>query len=209
MSHVDETGVPCARHPELAPARLYELALIGSRAAGFNHDIASKLQALMMAIDEANELAERTDPQLRAPLHAATTALAELRELLAGNRALTRPATRTRVSLPELVKTAAARANVLVRGTLDACDVRVAASAMVHLFSQLLDVAAGAGSGRAVDVSLEHGPSVVLSIAGSQPPRSAAVGELLALAGHAIERDEGLLACTSSGFTVRLPVATD
>ncbi|HTR53109.1 MAG TPA: hypothetical protein VMJ10_20580 [Kofleriaceae bacterium] len=209
MSHVDESGAPCVRHPEVAPARLYELAMLGSRMRSFNHEIASKLQSLVMAIDEANELVGKDSP-LHAAIGTATAALRELRELLDGNRALAKPTLRAVISVHELLERAGDRSGVALRGQLDTCEVRVAVSAMTHAFAQLLDLAAGPGLRRVVDVSIAHGDTAVISIVGTEePPKGVAIGEMIALAAHAIDREDGSLACGANGFTVRLPVAAD
>ncbi|HEX8106419.1 MAG TPA: hypothetical protein VF516_01775, partial [Kofleriaceae bacterium] len=93
--HVDETGAPCTRHPAISPASLYQLAMVGSRAPAFHHDCASKLQGLVMALDELSELTENGDPQLIRAVETALEASRELNALLNLNRTLTRPATRT------------------------------------------------------------------------------------------------------------------
>ena len=47
-------------------------AAVGSRISGFHHDSASKLQSLMMALDEAAELAGN-QPELARSLETAMT----------------------------------------------------------------------------------------------------------------------------------------
>jgi len=101
--HVDETGAPCARHPAISPASLYQLAMVGSRVPAFHHDCASKLQGLVMALDELTELIENGDPQLIRAVETALEASRELNGLLNLNRMLTRPAARTVVAVDELV----------------------------------------------------------------------------------------------------------
>ena len=210
MSHVDETGAPCARHPELASVRLYELAILGSRMRTFNHELASKLQALMMAVDEARDISEPGEPSLRVALDSASAALRGLRDLLDGSRALANPGLRTRVSVHELIDRAADRCGVKVRGQLDECQIRVSVSAMTHAFAQLLDLASGAGLQRVAEVSIRDDTRVLaVSITGTGEARKdVAIEEMVALAAHAVEREGGSLACGASGFTVRLPVAT-
>ena len=178
----------------LAQDRLLELALVGSRMPGFHHDCASKLQSLMMALDELSELSEDADPMVRGAIDTAHTALRELHQMFTANRALTKPPQRTNTSIEELVHRAAERVGVKVRGTLPAYDVRVAVPALMHAFAQLFDLAAGPSHlGRVVDVSLESG---VLTIVGpkealAKQPTNAA--EVVALAAYAIERERGTL----------------
>src|SRR5215510_5393944 len=93
--HVDENGAPCARHAAISQVSLYRLAMIGSRASAFHHDCASKLQGLVMALDELTELTENGDPQVIAAIEAAIEASHALSALLNIDRALTRPAART------------------------------------------------------------------------------------------------------------------
>src|SRR5262249_6816696 len=98
---------------------LYQLAALGARMASFNHDIASKVQGLMMALDEIGELAPNMgDPDLARASETAMQALKELHALLSQNRALTKPPVKTKVALGELMRTAGARAGVGVRGAL-------------------------------------------------------------------------------------------
>jgi len=56
IEHLDDQGRPCTKHPSATIDELMVLAVIGSRVSGFHHDIASKLQGLMMSIDEIGEL---------------------------------------------------------------------------------------------------------------------------------------------------------
>lgn len=210
--HRDESGEPCTRHPDLATPRLYELATLGARMPGFHHDAASKLQSLMMALDEIGEIAPFDDPTLRTAIDTATMALRELHQLLNANRALAKPAARVPVAISELVQRAADRVAVSVRGELPACDVRVSVPATTHALAQLFDLLAGTSlHGRAVAVALEQGTQAVLTVTGARDAsRSAAsTGELLGLATYAIEREEGSLTCADDGarFVVRLPLA--
>ena len=213
IEHQDETGQECERHPRIAAQRLYELALLGSRMPGFHHDAASKLQSLMMALDELSELSTEADPMTLGALDTAQAALRELHQLLTSNRALAKAPQRVEIALAELLRAASERVGVKLRGAeLPACDVRVAVPAMTHALAQLFDLAAGPSHlGRIVDVTAELGESVVLVIVG---PREATktnplAGEILGLASYAIARDDGELACGGEGerFTVRLALA--
>ena len=63
--HLDEAGGPCTSHAPVRPDVMLTLALVGSRATGFNHDLASKLQGLLITLEDLVErLAERGEPEL-------------------------------------------------------------------------------------------------------------------------------------------------
>lgn len=210
--HLDETGQPCTRHANLDGTRLYELATLGSRMPAFHHDAASKLQSLMMALDEISELAGSSEPDMRTAIDTAHAALRELNQILSTNRALAKAAQKSRVGLAELVQRAAESFGVRVRGDIQAQDIRVAVPAVRHAISLLLDVAAGPGHlGRVVDVTCAFdGDRYELTISG--PPEAASklpanAGESLAIVKFVIDREDGELRCHPTGFVVRLPAA--
>jgi hypothetical protein len=209
--HVDETGAPCARHPAIAPASLYQLAMVGSRAPAFHHDCASKLQGLVMALDELTELTENGDPQLIRAVETALEASRELNTLLNFNRALTRPATKTAAALDELITRAAERAGVGLRGALPGgVTVHVGVAPMTHALALAIDTAAGTGRGRTLQITATPVVGAVeLALHGS-PLQAPTAGEAIAIAGFVIARDGGgRLWCMSSGdqMMIRLPVA--
>lgn len=209
--HVDETGAPCARHPAISPGSLYQLAMVGSRAPAFHHDCASKLQGLVMALDEMTELTENGDPALLRAVETALEASRELNALLNLNRALTRPVPKTMIALGELLKRGGERAGVSIRGALPAVSVNVGVAAMIHALALAIDIAAGTGRGRSLDVTATvSGGQVELALPASaqQAPNAS---ESLAIAGFVVGRDGGgKLWCTSAGdhIVIRLPVAT-
>ena len=214
ISHTDESGQPCTRHAKISEQRLYELATLGSRMPAFHHDAASKLQSLMMALDEISELTSADAVDLRTSIDTAHAALRELNQILAANRALAKAPQRARIAFPELVAQAAAAAGVRVRAGILAKDVRVAAPATRHALAVLLDRAAGPSHlGRVVDATCElDGSSYVLTMSG--PPEAAAklpanAGESLAIATFVIAREQGTLRCAPDGFVVTLPAAVD
>lgn len=213
-AHVDETGAPCARHPAIEPASLYQLALVGSRAPAFHHDCASKLQGLVMALDELTELTEHGDPQLIRAVETALEASRELNALLNLNRTLTRPATRAAIALDELVARAAERVGVALRGAPPpGVRVHVGVAPMIHALSLAIAAAAGAGRGRTLAVTTTLGPTpatgaVELALHTS-PLQAPGAGEAIAIAGFVIARDGGgRLWCSSTGdrMVIRLPV---
>jgi hypothetical protein len=209
--HVDETGAPCARHPPMAPASLYQLAMVGSRAPAFHHDCASKLQGLVMALDELTELTENGDPQLIRAVETALEASRELNTLLNFNRALTRPATKTAAALDELIARAAERAGVGLRGALPGgVTVHVGVAPITHALALAIDTAAGTGRGRTLQIVATPVVGAVELALHSSPLQAPTAGEAIAIAGFVIARDGGgRLWCTSNGdqMMIRLPVA--
>jgi hypothetical protein len=213
MSHLDENGEPCTRHPPLPEPRLYELATLGSRMSGFHHDAASKLQSLVMALDDLGETASSVPPELVSTIETARAALAELSSLFAANRVFAKGVLRTRIEYKELLARASARVGVKLNGELPVCDLRVTVPALTHALALLIDVAAcGSHAKRFVAIESSVGPAnVVLTIAGpadGKPPPHA--DESIAIAAFVIARDEGVLRCGGRGqrFTLELAVAT-
>jgi hypothetical protein len=208
--HRDETGAPCTRHGELTEHRLYELATLGSRMPSFHHDAASKLQSLIMALDEISELASGDD--LRAPIDTAHAALRDLNQILSANRALAKAPQRARIGLGELVKRAADAMGVRTRGDVPGDDVRVAIPAVRHALALLLDLAAGPSHlGRVVDVTASSdGDRLELTITGPAEAAAklpASAGESTGIAAFILDREDGELCCTPNGFVVRVPHA--
>jgi hypothetical protein len=207
IEHLDDQGQPCARHPAATIEELMFLAIVGSRASGFHHDLASKLQGLMMSLDEIGELSE-SDPQLT---RAAQTSLDSLREVLAllnVNRALTKPPVRTAVAFREILARAAERVYVSFSGEIVDATIETSAPAMIHALSLALDVAAGPGRGRTLSATARLDDThVELRLACSSPPPSNS-GESLAIATFVLERDRGSLRCSHDGalLIVRLPL---
>jgi hypothetical protein len=210
IEHLDEQGLPCVRHPAPACDLLMSLAIVGSRAPGFHHDIASKLQGLMMAVDEITEGLEGGDPQLQRAVETAALALKELNGLLNFNRALTKPAQPVRVAFRELVALASMRVYVSIDGELPDATVMVAAPSTVHGLSLAFDVAAGPGRGRtlAAAAAISDGHLVMTLAASPSPPPTAA--ESLAIATFVFARDRGELRCADAGkqLVIRLPLAS-
>jgi hypothetical protein len=205
--HLDATGAPCARHPAASPASLMQLALVGSRAPAFHHDCASKLQGLVMALDEISELTEHGDPQILRAIEGAIEASRELNALLNVNRALTKPPGKADISIKELVIRAAQRVGIAAQGALPDAVVSVAVPAMTHGLALVLDVAAGTGRGRSLAVTgTEVAGGVELELAAS-PASPTSAAESLAIATFVITRDGGQLWCAPEGdrIYVRLP----
>lgn len=208
--HVDATGAPCARHPAASAAGLLQLAMVGSRAPAFHHDCASKLQGLVMALDEISELTENGDPQILRALEGALEASRELNALLNINRALTKPPGKADISIKELVTRAAQRVGIATQGALPDAMVSVAVPAMTHGLALVLDVAAGSGRGRSLAVAgtpIDGGVELELAMSPVSPSGAA---ESLAIATFVIARDGGTLWCApeANRMYLRLPAPT-
>lgn len=211
--HLDEHGQPCAHHAGPSPESIYALATVGSRASGFNHDIASKLQGLMMALDEISELAETLDPVNREQVARATegaqACLKDVLTVLNVNRAMTKPAMRAPVALSDLTFRACERVYVTLQGALPEVDIGVSAPTAIHALSLVFDAAGGPGRGRTIPIEVSRTPthvSISMSIAGPLPPTS---DDTLALAAFVLARDGGALRCANNGqrFIIELPIA--
>lgn len=206
--HVDEAGAPCTQHvPD--QAKLLALAALGSRASSFHHDAASKLQSLVMALDEISELIGDGESEVRTATETAQTAVRQLHTLLTNNRALAKAPQRTRTLLTEVLQRAAERHAVKVRGDVPAIEVMVAPPSMTHMFAMLLDMIAGTPkSGRAVEITSKVANGrVTLVLAGTSEPVHPTANEQIAIAVFLVEREDGSLRCGPQRFVVELPLA--
>ncbi len=201
LGHLDESGRVCEGHP-IDTGRLLQLAAIGARAPSFNHDIASKIQGVMMALDEILEL---TDGELKATAETAQSAMGELNQLLQTNRALTKTPATTSTVLHDLLSKASTRVGVTLRGAKATCDVNVAVPLMTQALAMALDSAAGAERRRTLElgVKIDGRVELVFPLAASAVPE----GESLAIAAWIVERDRGTLRCSDKAITIELPLA--
>lgn len=208
LVHLDEQGQPCTLHPEPPVDALLSLAVVGARASGFNHDIASKLQGLMMALDEVSELGEH-DTNLARAAESAHSALKEVLATLNVNRALTKPPSRTPISLPELWTRAGERVYVTLKAALPTVDVEVSAATMIQALALALDISGGPGRGRAISADVAQTPTHVNVTFPAVAPLPSNAGEVLAIATHVLARDGGSFTCSDGGksFIVSLPLA--
>jgi len=206
--HLDEHGQPCALHEVARHDGMLHFATIGSLMSSFNHDIASKLQGLMMALDEISELAEpHGDADLMRAAETAHSALKELNKLLVTNRAFTKPPVRTRSTLRELASEAGERVGVTLHGELPDASVDVGVPMMLHAFALALDVAAGVGRSRGLEVAARIVDSQVelrLPLATTGPANAS---ESLAIAAWVFARAGGELRCGERQLILRLPIA--
>jgi hypothetical protein len=202
-SHRDETGAPCTRHQPVSQDSILGYAAIGSRMSSFHHDVASKLQSLMMAIDEISELG---NDDARAAALTASTALQEINQLLAVNRALTKPPQRKATPVRELLVRASERHGVKLQGEIVDVKVNVALASIAHALALLIDMVAGALRGeRVVAIEITPAPDRV-AIALTAVTTFEANNELIELAAFLLAREHASLTCRTNGFVVELPV---
>jgi hypothetical protein len=195
LGHLDQDGNACTEHAA-NPDAILTAATIGSRVSTFNHDIASKLQGMMMALDEIEEILERVDdPDLRRATETAQQSLKEASSLLSANRSLTRTATRSKTALRDLVRAAGERVHVAVRGDVPDGQIEATVPLLAQAIGLAIDALAGTGRGRFVDViASREGDRATLVFASTADP-APALGDALALASFVIEREHGELRC--------------
>ena len=209
VEHRDDKGQPCAQHPPATLEQLTALALVGSRAPGFHHDLASKLQSLMMSIDEIGELAADTNEPISRVSETALESLREVLALLNMNRALTKPPTLAPAALRDLLDRASARVYVALQGPVVDATLHVSAPSTIHALSLAFDVAAGPGRGRTLPVSthLDATHVELRLVCSPSPPADSA--EALSIATFVLARDGGSLTCAEGGtrLVLRLPLS--
>lgn len=208
FDHLDEEGRPCTQHV-VTRDKLMMYATVGSRASGFHHDTASKLQSLVMALDEISELIGEQESDLRTATETAQTAVRQVHALLTANRALTKAPLRTVAVIPELLHRAAERHAVKLRGDVASLEVNVAAPAVTHALAVLLDLIAGPpAGGHTVEVSVRSDAGrVTLTLTGNAEPTHPNANELIAIASFVLSGESGELRCGPRRFTVELPLA--
>ncbi|MFT3695339.1 MAG: hypothetical protein QM831_19555 [Kofleriaceae bacterium] len=183
------------------------LALLGSRMPSFHHDVASKLQSLMMAVDELSELAQSSELQLAA--NSAMSAVRDLTTLFSTNRALAKAPQRRPTPVGEVFARAAERSGVKTRGELPTSQADIALPSIVHACAVILDLAAGPlALGRTVEITGEIENKILIVTVKGPPeaPLPANAGDVLALASFALEREAGQLRCTPDHYVIKLPL---
>lgn len=201
-SHHDETGGPCTRHEPVESDVLLAYAAVGARVSSFHHDIASKLQSLMMALDEIGELA---NDDLRPAAATAMAALQDLNGLLNANRALAKAPQRKPTQLRELLRRASERHGVKLQGEVIDVDVIVAWPSIAHAIDMLIDMLAGPLKGQRTVAFEITRTSERVALALSATTTFDAQNELIELAAFLLAREEGTLTCNANGFVVVLP----
>jgi hypothetical protein len=210
IQHLDDDGKPCTRHAPPSPQGLLALALLGSRTPSFHHDVASKLQSLMMAIEEISELADTDDVRLAAA--GASVTVRDLNTLLSQNRALSRAPKREPMPLDVLVARAVERSGVHMQGDVPEISVEIALPSITHALAIVLDLAAGPLKlGRNVEIATRVQERAVLVITGPKTAMDtlpANANDMIALATFALAREGGELRCAADHFTIMVPLAT-
>jgi len=208
VGHLDENGELCRRH-SLTPENLFGLALLGSGIVYLHHEVASKLQRLMIALDEISELGSEMQG-IRDAAAIAQDSLKELHGLLAWSRALAKAPKRTRNSLAEILAHAAERSNITLHGEIPNVILDVAAHSFTHAISLLLDLAVDPKANlRAADVTVsaaEREVSITI-IAPREHQMRPTANEHVSLVAFLLTRDGGELRCAHDRFRLRLPVA--
>ena len=202
MNHLDESGAPCERHGAANPDAILTFALIGSRVTSFNHDLASKLQGVMMALDEIAELT--TDPDMVRAADTAQAALKEATTLLSANRQLTRTSP-TKSPVREIVETAGKRFGIVVRGPMATAEIDAVIPQLTHALGLAFDAVAGTGRDRTLDVTSTHTDKRITLVFATPAAPSKTAGDALAIAASAVERAGGTLRCGQDRLTIALP----
>lgn len=206
LDHLDDDDQPCPHHPAAALDAILALATLGARTGGFNHDLASKIQGLMMSLEELVELLGAIPADAADALATAQLAVRELNQLLAQHRALVRSPARARHAVAAIATQAAARSRVELRGAIPDHAVDVSAPHVVHALALAIDLAAGDGERRAIDVTVTEADGQIELALASAPGRARG-GEALALAAWLLAREHGALRCRDGAIAIRLPIA--
>ena len=210
LPHLDETGGPCVHHPAVPLDEVLVLALTASRLMGFHHDLASKLQGLMMAIDEVVELSENGEAALKEAGDTASQALREILDLLKANRALTKVPVKVAIAADDLCGRALERVRASFTRPLPAVTLKLAVPLVLQSLALAFDVAGGSGRSRAIDVTATtEGAHLVLSLA-LPAELTAPAGLSLGLAAFGLAREGGGLRCSvdRTRMVIRLPLAS-
>ena len=186
---------------------MISLALVGTRATGFNHDLASKLQGLLMTLEDLVErLGERGEPELARAASEASVAAQEIAGLITESRALTRSPGPSRRSLRELVAASCDRAGVDLMTELPQVELDIIAPHVTHALALAIEVAAGPGRGRPLESTCRvDGGRIELVISAARQSTSYA-SEYLALAAAILRRDRGDLRCGADRLVIWLPL---
>jgi hypothetical protein len=172
------------------------LALVGSRAPGLNHDLASTLQGLLMTLEDLVErLGERGDPELHRAASEASTMAQQIAGLITSSRALTRSPSPARRSLRELIAASCERAGVELAAELVDAELEVTAPHVIHALSLAIEVAAGPGRGRPLESTCRLVDGRIELVLSAAKKTTSFAGEYLALASAILRREHGDLRC--------------
>ena len=194
--HVDEAGGPCANHAPVRPDVMLTLALVGTRATGLNHDLASKLQGLLMTLEDLVErLGQGGEPELHRAASDASAAAQDITGLVTSSRQLTRTPGPLPRRLRDVIAAACDRAGVDLDVELPDVEVEIVPAHVIHALALVIEVAAGPGRGRALDSTCRVvGGRVELVVPAAKQTTSFA-SEYLALASAILRRDGGDVRC--------------
>jgi len=202
--HRDDKGLPCTQHvPD--PNVLMVFAALGERTASFHHDVASKLQRLVFALDELEELGA-SDPDVQRIALSSSVVLRELQQLFMAQRELSRPLDRVRVPLRAILQRVVRECGAAEIEPLAAsADVELEASvpSLAHALEIVIELCAASGyrgrSDRTVALSVSttatHAVVTIARPDGIAAPESSGLAESLAVAAFEVARDGGELRC--------------
>jgi hypothetical protein len=180
------------------------LALIGARSRGFHHDIASKLQGLMMAIDEiADRNVLLADDRVQRAVDAAADSMREVQGQLAAFRALARGPDARGCSLRDLVSAGTRAAAVAAVGELPDVTVTATPSSAVQVIAMACELADSTGT---VDIVVDAHDAAAIEVSfrcrgGDLPELSRA--DAIALMTFALGRDGGDARDGGNGVVLR------
>jgi hypothetical protein len=184
------------------------LALVGARARGFHHDLASKLQGLMMAIDE---IADRNlllaDDRVQRAVEAAADSMREVQGQLAAFRTLGRGADARGCSLRELVAAGTRAAAVAASGEVPDVAVMATPCAAVQVIAMACELADSTGT---VEVAVDARDADTIEV--SVRCRGGGLPELvradaIAVMTFALGRDGGEVRDGGNGVVMRFRLA--
>ena len=181
------------------------LAMVGSRAHGLNHDLASKLQGLLMTLEDLVErLAERGEPELHRAASDASTAAQELAGLITGSRQLTRNPGPSRRPLRELIAASCDRAGVELHTRLVDAEVELVMPHAIHALSLAIEVAGGPGRSRPLDSECRVVDGRIELVLPAARQTTSYASEYLALAAAILRRDGGDVRCGADRLVIWL-----
>lgn len=203
--HVDENGGPCTHHAPVRPDVMMTLAMVGTRANGLNHDLASKLQGLLMTLENlVEQLAERGESELHRAAEDASAAAQDLAGLVMGSRQLTRSPGPSRRPLRELIDASCERAGLHLQTQLVNADVKVVVPHAIHALSLAIEVAGGPGRSRPLDSECRLVDGRIELVLPAARQTTSYASEYLALAAEILRRDGGDVRCGADRIVIWL-----
>lgn len=208
VHHTGDGGQPCARHGAASLDAVFALAMLGARLTRFQHDIASKLQGVMLSLDEiAEHTAGARDPELARALETATSAAAELERLLAASRSVSRPPLPTRTTVRDLIARASERTGVALVGEPGDIDIECCAPLIAHALAIVIDVASGNDRVRTLAVTAHASATHVELAFATSPAQLDGAATLLAVAAWLLAQHGAELRCQGDTVIAKLPLS--